>query len=70
MRGARCDGSHAHINRDAHLASLTPLIGAAHARGCARRARAQRRSLGATQARGSHRARHVMKAYNIITDEV
>ena len=38
--GARGDCSHAHTRRDAHLASLTPLIGAAQALGCARRARA------------------------------
>ena len=37
-RGARRDRSHVHIR-----ASLTPLIGAAHARGCIKRARAQRR---------------------------
>ena len=68
VRGARGDGSHVHTKRDAHLASLTPLIGAAQARGCARRARAQQRSRGATQARGEHRARHVTKAaYTIIS---
>ena len=65
MRVARGDGSHAHTMRDAHLASLTPLIGAAQARGCARRARAQRCSRGATQARGAHKARQVTNAaYN------
>ena len=41
---------------------LTPLIGSAQARGCARRARAQRRSLSTTQARGVHKESHVMKA--------
>ena len=30
--GARVNGSHAHTKRDAHLASLTPLIGAAGGR--------------------------------------
>ena len=39
-RGVRGDCSHVHTRGDAHLASLTPLIGAAQARGCARRARA------------------------------
>ena len=52
MRGAHGDGSHAHTNRDAHLVSLTPLIEAAQARGCARRACAQSRLLGAPQAHG------------------
>ena len=41
--GARGDCSHAHTKRDAHLASLTPLTGAAHSRNCVKRARAQRR---------------------------
>ena len=31
LRGARGDGSHVHTKRDAHLAPLTPLVGAAHA---------------------------------------
>ena len=67
MRCARDDGTHAHTNRDAHLASLTPLIGEAQVRGCARRARAaQRRSRGATEARGVHLERHVMKAAYIL----
>ena len=65
MRCARGDGSHAHTSIDAHLASLTPLIGAAQAHGCARRARAQRRSRGTTQARGVNRECHIMTvAYN------
>ena len=52
-RGALGDCSHANTRRDAHLASLTPLTGAAQARGCANRACAQRRLRGAPQARGA-----------------
>ena len=41
-RGARGDRSHTHTNRHAQSSvRLTPLVGAAQARGCIRRARAQ-----------------------------
>ena len=39
--------------KGAHLAPLTPLNGAAHARGCIRRAGEQRRLRGALQAHGA-----------------
>ena len=42
---------HAHAAKGAHLAPLTPLTGAAHARGCIRRTCEQRGLRGALQAR-------------------
>ena len=48
------DCRQAHAAKGAHLAPLTPLTGAAHARGCIRRAREQRRLRCALQARGAY----------------
>ena len=48
---ARGDNHHA---QGAHLAPLTPLTGAAHARGCIRRVREQCRLRGALQSRGAY----------------
>ena len=45
--------------RGAHLAPLTSLTGAAHARGCIRRAREQHRSRGASKCAAQYRVRHV-----------
>ena len=53
QQSALGDCRHAHTAKGAHLAPLTPLTGAAHARGCIRRAREQRRLCGALQARGA-----------------
>ena len=47
----RGDCRHVHAVKGAHLAPLTPLTGAAHARGCIRRASELRRLRGALQAR-------------------
>ena len=61
---ARGDCSHAHTRRDAHLASLTPLTGAARAQLSEARARAQHRLRGALQACGALIIRHItMGAY-------
>ena len=49
---ARGDCCHAHAAKGAHLAPLTPLTGAAHARNCIKRAREHRRLRGALNARG------------------
>ena len=65
---ARGDCSHAHTRRDAHLASLTPLTGAARAQLRKERARAQHRLLGALQACGTLITRHItMGAYMYCT---
>ena len=50
--GARGYCSQAHTRRDAHLASLTPFTGAAQARNCVNKARAQRGLRSAPQACG------------------
>ena len=61
---ARGDCSHVHTRRDAHLASLTPLTGAARAQLREARARAQHRLRGALQACGALITRYViMGAY-------
>ena len=52
--GVHGDCSHAHTKRDAHLASLTQLTGATHARSCVKRVRAQRRLRGNPQTRGAY----------------
>ena len=51
QQSGRGDCRHAYMAKGAHLAPLTPLTGAAHARNCIRRAREQRRLHGALQAR-------------------
>ena len=61
---ARSDCSHAHTRRDANLASLTPLTGAARSQLRKERARAQHLLRGALQACGALITRHVtMGAY-------
>ena len=56
---ARGDCRHAYAAKGAHLAPLTPLTEAAHARNCIRRAREQRRLRGALQARGVYEYEYV-----------
>ena len=59
MRG---NDRHAHEAEGAHLAPLTPLTRATHARTCIRRACAQHRLRHAPQERSAYRVRHVTKA--------
>ena len=63
---ARGDCSHAHTRRDAHIASLTPLTGAARAQLREARVRAQHRLRGALEACGALITRHLtMGAYTM-----
>ena len=52
--GARGDCSHAHTKKDPHLASLTPVTGATHARRSIKLVRAQRRLRGNPQTRNAY----------------